>query len=44
MLKWANIGVAMANAHQDVKDIANIVTEKDNNNNGIYYTLKELIK
>ena len=43
MLKWAKIGVAMANAHQDVKDIANIVTEKDNNNNGIYHTLKNLI-
>lgn len=44
MIKWANIGVAMANAHDDLKKVATIITSKDNNNNGIEITLKEIMK
>lgn len=44
MIRWAKIGVAMKNACDELKNIADIVTQYDNNNNGILYTLKDIIK
>ncbi len=35
MLRWAGWGVAVANALENVKDIADAVTEKDHNNAGV---------
>ena len=35
MIKTAGIGVAMANGTEEVKSIANYITEKDNNHDGI---------
>lgn len=39
MLKWAKIGVAMGNAGEGVKSIANFVT-KTNDDHGIFHALK----
>lgn len=41
MLKHVNIGIAMGNAHEDLKDVADMITE-DVVNNGIYHALKKL--
>ncbi len=35
MIEAAGVGVAMANAQQCVKDVADIVTKEDNNHNGL---------
>ena len=35
MLLAAGTGIAMANADQEVKEIADIITEKDNDHNGL---------
>lgn len=39
MLEWAGVGVAMGNAKDDVKEIANFVT-KSNDQHGVFYALK----
>ena len=39
MLKWAEVGVAMGNAEDHVKKIANFVT-RSNDDDGIYFALK----
>lgn len=44
MINWAKTGVAMKNACDDLKKSADIVTEYDNNNNGILFALKEILK
>ncbi len=44
MLKWAGIGVAMANAHPAAKAAADIVSEKTNQEFAIEYHLDQLIK
>lgn len=38
------ISVAMKNSHDDIKKYANMVSLKDNNHDGVYYTLKKIIK
>jgi len=35
MIRWAGIGVAMANADERVKDIADLVTDHTNNDDGV---------
>lgn len=35
MIRYAGLGVAMANAQEKVKDIANYITEQDNDHDGI---------
>ncbi|MEC9488059.1 MAG: Cof-type HAD-IIB family hydrolase [Halanaerobium sp.] len=35
MLQWAGMGVAMANAYDEIKDIADFITRKDNNQGGV---------
>ena len=42
MIKFANDGVAISNARQEVKDIANHITKKDNDNDGVVLYLEEL--
>lgn len=44
LFESAGISVAMKNAHQRIKEKATMASIKDNNHNGIYYTLKKLIK
>ncbi len=44
MIKWANHGVAMANAIEDVKKEAKYITKLDNNSDGIIDTLKQIIE
>ncbi len=44
MLDMAGIGVAMKNATEITKTHANVITQKDNNHNGIVPTLKKLLK
>jgi Cof subfamily protein (haloacid dehalogenase superfamily) len=35
MLKWAGVGVAMANGDRRIKDIADLVTERSNDDDGV---------
>lgn len=42
MVRDAGIGVAMGNAYPDLKQVADIVTD-DNNNDGIAKVLKEIL-
>ena len=35
MIQFAGMGVAMANAQEKLKNVADYVTEQDNNHNGI---------
>ena len=35
MIKYAGVGVAMANAQEKVKEIADVVTEKTNDEDGL---------
>lgn len=35
MLRYAGLGVAMANAREQVKDVANYITERDNDHDGV---------
>lgn len=44
MLKMAGIGVAMKNGDDEIKKVANIITDFDNDNDGIVETLKQIIK
>ncbi len=43
MIEYAGIGVAMGNAYQDIKDIADYIT-LSNDEDGIVYALNELLK
>lgn len=42
MIEFANDGVAIINARQEVKDIANHITKKDNDQDGVVHYLEEL--
>ena len=42
MLEFANDGVAILNARQEVKDIANHISKKDNEHDGVVLYLEEL--
>ena len=44
MVKWAGHGVSMLNGIDELKAISKYVTKKDNNNEGIVDTLKEIIE
>jgi hydroxymethylpyrimidine pyrophosphatase-like HAD family hydrolase len=35
MIRWAGIGVAMANADADIKNIADLVTDRTNDDDGV---------
>jgi hydroxymethylpyrimidine pyrophosphatase-like HAD family hydrolase len=35
MIRWAGIGVAMANGDERIKDIAAMVTDKSNDDDGV---------
>jgi hydroxymethylpyrimidine pyrophosphatase-like HAD family hydrolase len=43
MIINSDIGVAMANASEDIKKIANYVTKQDNNANGVYNFINDMI-
>lgn len=42
MIEYAKYGYAMKNAMKELKDISYDITKYDHNNEGIYYTLKDL--
>ena len=44
MIEAAGVGVAMANASQVVKDVADYVTERDNNHSGIAEVIEMFVK
>ena len=44
MFEVAGTSVLMSNAKYDLKDKATMVSLKDNNHNGIYHTLKKLLR
>ena len=43
MIEAAGVGVAMANASQVVKDVADYVTERDNNHSGIAEVIEKFV-
>lgn len=43
MFEYAAISVAMSNSKSKVKENATIITEYDNDHDGIYYSLKEIL-
>ncbi|MCR4781949.1 MAG: HAD family hydrolase [Lachnospiraceae bacterium] len=43
MIKAASIGCAMRNAHPDVKDIADVILENDNENSGVAEAIKRFV-
>ena len=43
MIKNAGLGIAMKNASKDVKSVADIITEKDNNDSGVAFELKRVL-
>lgn len=44
MIKNAGLGIAMRNATKEVKDAADMVSDKTNEESGVGYTLKEIFK
>lgn len=44
MIKNAGCGIAMKNASKQVKAVADIITEKDNNQSGVAFELKRVLK
>ena len=44
MVKNAGLGIAMKNGSQLVKDVADIITEKDNNESGVAFELRKILK
>lgn len=43
MIKNAGCGIAMKNASEQVKKVADIITEKDNNGSGVAFELKKIL-
>lgn len=43
MIKYVGCGIAMSNLPEIVKENADIVTKYSNNEDGVYYTIKELL-
>ena len=41
MMLEGKYSYAMKNAHPQLKEVANFITEKDNDNNGVVETIKE---
>ncbi len=44
MIKNSGCGIAMKNGSKQVKDVADIVTEKDNNQSGVAHALRKVLK
>lgn len=44
MIKNAGCGIAMKNASEQVKKVADIITEKDNNESGLAFELRRVLK
>jgi hydroxymethylpyrimidine pyrophosphatase-like HAD family hydrolase len=44
MVAWAGLGVAVANAHEEVKSAAKYVTEKDNNQAAVAEVIAHFLK
>ena len=44
MIRNAGCGIAMKNASEQVKDVADIITEKNNNESGVAIELRKLLK
>lgn len=44
MIKNAGCGIAMKNASQQVKEVADIITKKDNNQAGVAFELRRILK
>ncbi len=44
MIEKAGIGICMINGHEGPKKVADIITKKDNNHNGIAQVLKEIFR
>lgn len=44
MFDYAGVSVAMVNGKESLKKVASMVSIKDNNHNGIYHTLKKILK
>jgi len=43
MIKYVGCGIAMSNSPEIVKENADIITEYSNNEDGVYYAIKELL-
>lgn len=43
MIKYVGCGIAMSNSSEIVKENADIVTKNSNNEDGVYYAIKELL-
>jgi len=43
MLKWAGLGIAMANSDQQIKNIADLVTERTNDDDGVAEVIEKYI-
>ena len=43
MIKKAGLGIAMKNASEGVKNVADIITEEDNNEDGVAHILREVL-
>lgn len=43
MLEWAGLGIAMKNASDKIKQVADAVTEKDNNDSGVAWAIEKYI-
>lgn len=43
MIKYAGCGIAMSNSPEIVKENADIVTKRSNNEDGVYYVINELL-
>ena len=44
MVKNAGLGIAMKNASKNVKSVADIVTERNNNESGVGFELQKILK
>lgn len=43
MMKYAGISIAMINGNNEIKKIASRISKYDNNHDGVYYALKEIL-
>ena len=43
MIRWAGMGVAMVNGDERIKSIADLVTEKDNDNDGVAEVIEKYV-
>ena len=43
MIKYVGCGIAMVNSPEIVKDNADIITKHSNNEDGVYYAIKNLL-